>query len=211
MSPTIHYKTVINEYITTGIVMGYSVFYLKCICNNIISFHFLYKRSSSIYCDKCNRLAYDLIYNNKFEIIIRRYFDDSFEDYPLKNNARNRLKTRVKEQHELSKMYLKNFCLLSSKKIFVYNKRHDSSKDHNIQSFSRRPFLYDKEPPQLTEEYFSLIENDTSPYLSMVIKNNKIFSPGDSPESKDYKRTLLLRFMILIHLRRRAIKKNYLQ
>ena len=100
MTPNIHYKMVINEYITTGLVMGYSVFYLKCICNNIIPFKFLYKRSSSIYCDRCNRLAYKLIYHNKFEITIRRYFNDKHEDYDLKNDTENRFLTRVKGQHE---------------------------------------------------------------------------------------------------------------
>ncbi len=207
MTPKIHFKIVINEYISTGLVMGYSVFYLKCICNNIILFKFLHKRSSSIYCDRCNRLAYKLIYHNKFKITIRRYFNDKYKDYDLKNDTENRFKTRVKGQHELSQMYLKNFCVVNTDNIFVYNKKVDNVKRRNIQSFSRKPFLYDKEAPQLAEQFLSLIENDTSPYLSEIITNNKIFNTGDSTEVKDYKRTLLLRFMILLHLRRRSVKK----
>jgi len=208
MTPNIHYKKVINDYITTGIVMGYNAFYLKCICNNIIYFKFLFRRSSEIYCDRCKRLAYRLIYNSDLEITIRRYFNDSFEDYKLKNDTKNMFKNRVKGQHELSKMYLKNFCYLDSEKIFVYNKKYDSFKERNIKSFSRKPFLYDKKVPQLTEEFLSLVENETSPCLSEIIKNNMIFKPGESTEEKDFKRILLLRFIILLHLRRRFIKKE---
>ena len=93
----------------------------------------------------------------------------------------------------------------------MYNKKVDSVERRNIQSFSRKPFLYDKEAPQLTEQFLSLIENETSPYLSEIITNNKIFNTGDSTEVKEYKRTLLLRFMILLHLRRRYVKKFLLK
>ncbi|MHA1285286.1 MAG: DUF4238 domain-containing protein [Promethearchaeota archaeon] len=207
MIPKIHHKIVIDEYITTGLVMGDVVFFLKCKCNNVIRFKFLKKRSELIYCDKCNRLAFKLIYHNESEITIRMYFNNTYKDYELKNDTKNHFITKVIGQHEFSKMYLKNFCVSNTNNIFVYNKKLDSVERRNIKSFTKTPFLYDKEIPQLTEAFLSLIENEISPYFSEIIKSNKLFNPQDSPEMKDYKKTLLFRFIILLHLRRRFVKK----
>jgi len=207
MTPHIYYKTVVNDFITSGIVQGYPVFYLKCTCKNIIKFDFLKYESYSIYCDKCKRLSYELIYHNKSEITIRRFFNKKYEDVDLSDDAKNRLTNIVTGQHELSKMYLKNFCISNRNSIFVYRKETDNVEIRNIQTFSKEPFLYDKEAPQLAEQFLALIENDTSLYLTQIITKNQVFNAGESVEEKNEKKTLLLRFLVLLHLRRRSVKK----
>ena len=205
MSPTIQFRKKVNDYITSGVMMGYVIFDLKCsFCNNRFIFEFIFKRSSEIYCDNCKKKAYKLIYHNDSHITLRRYFNKKFKDIELK---KKNIQNFVKRQHEFPEMYLKNFCLINSKKICIYNKKHDKCIERNIKSFSRKVFLYDEEIPQTTELFLSSIENEISPYLSTIIKTNKIFQQKDSIEDKHYKQTLLLRFIISLYLRRRIIKK----
>ncbi|MHA1987267.1 MAG: DUF4238 domain-containing protein [Promethearchaeota archaeon] len=199
------YKQKINDYITSGVMRGCVVFILNCSsCNNQFTYEFIFKRSSEIYCKHCKKLAYELIFHSVSLITLRRYFNNRFED--IKIISKN-IQNFVKRQHEFPKMYLKNFCLINTKKIWVYNRKDNTSIPRNIKSFSRSVFLYDKKIPQTAENFLSLIETEISPYLSTIIKTNKIFRQNDSIEDKHYKQTLLLRFIMTLYLRRRIIKK----
>ena len=142
MSPSIHYKRKINDYITSGVMRGYVVFVLKCsFCGNHFTYEFIFKRSSEIYCNHCKKIAYKLIFQSVSHITLRRYFNNKFEDKKLKSEI---IQRSAKRQHEFPEMYLKNFCLINSKKICVYNKKDDKSIPRNIKSFSRKIFLYDQ-------------------------------------------------------------------
>jgi len=104
-------------------------------------------------------------------------------------------------------MYLKNFCMENSKKICVYNKKKALIKDRNIQTFSRKLFLYDKVQPQTIELMLASIEEDMSHYLPNIIKSNKIFQSKENFKQKQEKKELFIRFIISMHLRRKIMKK----
>lgn len=152
MSPPIQFKRKINDYITSGMMGGYVVFLLKCsFCGNYFTYEFIFKRSSEIYCNHCKKIAYKLIFQSVSLITLRRYFNNKFEDKELKSE---KIQRSAKRQHEFPKMYLKNFCLVNSKKICVYNKKDNNSILRNVKTFSRKIFLYDEEIPQTTEIFF---------------------------------------------------------
>ena len=110
-------------------------------------------------------------------------------------------------QHEFPQMYLKNFCIKNSRKIWVYNRKEATIKDRNIKTFSRRLFLYDQAKPQTIEKMLASIEDEMSLYLSKVIKSKRIFQPKESIKEKQDKKTLVIRFIISMYLRRKIIKK----
>jgi len=203
------YKQKANDYITSGVKRGYVVFDLKCsFCLKHFFFEFVHKRSSNISCSYCKKKAYQLIYHNESKITLRRYFStgikNEFEDVEF---GKKNIDNYVIRQHEFPQMYLKNFCTKNSKKIWVYNKKEATIKDRNIQTFSRRLFLYDQAKPQTIENMLASIEDEMSPYLSKIIKSNKIFQPKESIKEKQDKKTLVIRFIISMYLRRKIIKK----
>jgi hypothetical protein len=113
----------------------------------------------------------------------------------------------VKGQHEFPQMYLKNFSTNNSKKIWVYNKKEATIKDRNIETFSKRLFLYDQAKPQTIENMLWSIEDKMGPYLLKIISSNNIFKSKESIKDKQDKKNLVLRFIISMYLRRKIIKK----
>ena len=203
------YKQKVNDYITSGVRRGYVVFNLKCsFCLKHFYFEFIHYRSSKISCSHCKKKAYQLIYHNKSNITLRRYFSTGnkkkFEDVKF---GKKNIDNYVKGQHEFPQMYLKNFCIKNSKKIWVYNKKEATIKDRNIETFSKRLFLYDQAKPQTIENMLWSIEDEMGPYLLKIISSNNIFKSKESIKEKQDKKNLVLRFIISMYLRRKIIKK----
>ena len=172
-------KYKVNDYISSGTRRGYPSFDLKCsFCRVNYFFEFVRKKSIDIFCSNCKKKAYRLLYHNDNSITIRRYFSTGknirFEDLKF---GKKDIDNYSKRQHEIPKMYLKNFCTKNSKKIWVFNKKKATITDRNIQTFSRKLFLYDKEPPQTIELMLKSIEDEMSRYLQNIIKSNKIYHP----------------------------------
>lgn len=203
------FETKVNDYITSGVLRGCAVFKLTCsFCNKQFIFEFIRKRSTKIYCNHCKKLAYKLIYHNESGITVRRYLKKwtkmKFEDEIMKKKD---IENYTKRQHEIPQMYLKNFCPFNSKIIYIYNKKDATIKERNIQTFSKKLFLYDEAKPQTIENMLASIEDEMAPYLSKIIKSKKIFQPKDSIKEKQDKKKLVIRFIISMYLRRKFIKK----
>ncbi len=203
------YKRKANNYITTGVKRGYSVFKLKCsFCQKDFNFEFKLKRSSKIPCSHCKKKAYKLIYHSESKITLRKYlskgFKKTFKDCKFR---REHIVKRVYRQHEFPQMYLKNFCSTGSRIIWVYNKKNTTKQPRNIKNFSKRFFFYDQAIPQTIENMLASIEEEMAPYLSRIIESDKIFQPEESIGERQEKKELIIRFIITLYLRRKIIKK----